>query len=277
MKVFISCDMEGISGITGPEETDPAKHTYERCRKLMTADVNSAVEGALLGGATEVLVNDSHWNMRNILIEDLNAKAQLISGNSKPLSMMQGIDHTFDLAIFVGYHARAGTSAAIMDHTYTTMLSDVWINEKLVGETGINAGIAGHFGVPVGAVTGDDKLVKEATSLLGDIETAAVKEGIDRYAAKCRPLDQSHTLITNASRRAVERRAEFKPLKHAVPVQFKVRFVSTAEAAVVRALPFVREEDPRAISFVCQDFLEGFKIFRSILGLASTRREENFG
>lgn len=278
MKAFISCDIEGISGITGPEETDPTKHAHERSRKLMTGDVNAAIEGALLAGADEILVNDSHWTMRNVLIEELNEKAELISGNSKPLTVMQGIDETFDLALFVGYHARAGTTAAVMDHTiFSRLVSDVWINGTLVGETGINAGIAGHFGVPVGLVTGDDKLAKEATSLLGPIETAIVKEGIDRYAAKCYPLNRTHELIRDTARRAIERRKEFKPLKFAAPFKFTVRLAFSAEAATTSTLPFVRQEDPRTVSVVSNDFLETFKIFRSMLALASTRVDEVFG
>lgn len=278
MKVFISCDLEGISGITGPEETDPSKRAHERSRKLMTADVNAAIEGASVAGADEILVNDSHWTMRNVLIEELNEKAELISGNSKPLTMMQGIDKTFDVAMFVGYHARAGTTGAIMDHTiFSRLVSDIWINGVLVGETGINAAIAGHFGVPVGLVTGDDKVTKEATSLLGTIETAIVKEAIDRYSARCYPLKRSHDLIRNAATRAVERRKEFKPLRYDAPYKFTVRFASSSEATITTTLPFVKQEDPRTISIVSSDYLEAFKIFRSLLALASTRLDEAFG
>jgi len=278
MKVFISCDMEGVSGITGPEETNPKKDAYRRFRKIMTGDVNAAVEGALLAGATEILVNDSHWDMRNILVEELNPKAQLISGSDKPLSMMQGIDDSFDLAMFVGYHARAGTAAAIMDHTiFGKMVVDVWINEALVGETGINAGIAGYFGVPVGAVTGDDKVTREAMALLGNIETAVVKESIDRYAARCFPLGQSRERIKNAAKRAVVRKGELKVLKYPSPVKFKVRLASSAEAAVACTLHGVTREDPRTVSLIADDFLEAFRMFRATLGLASTKADEAFG
>lgn len=228
-------------------------------------------------GAEEVLINDSHWNMRNILIEELNPKAQLISGDGKPLSMMQGIDDSFDLALFVGYHARAGTEAAVMDHTFFgKMVADVWINDKPTGETGINAGIAGYFGVPVGAVTGDDKLVKEARDLLGAIETATVKHGINRYAAKCLSTTQSHKLIKNAARRAVERREEFKPIKYSPPVKFTVRLASTAEAEIASTLPMVNREDPRTVSVVSENYLEAFHMF-GILALASTGANELFG
>jgi len=278
MKLFISCDMEGISGITGPNETDPEKPEYQRCRHLMVGDVNAAIEGALAADADEVLVNDSHDGMRNILIEELNPKAQLISGVSKPLSMMQGIDSSFDLTMFVGYHAMAGVEAAVMNHTwYGRMVDDVWINGKLVGETAINAGTAGYFGVPVGAVAGDDKLASEATKLLGKIETAVVKEGIDRYTAKCLPLTKCRELIKQATKRAVERRKEFKPFKHSSPVTFKVRFASTSEAATACWLPMVKREDSRTVSFTFDDYLDSFRTFHAVLALASTSQDRIFG
>ncbi len=278
MKVFISCDMEGISGVTGPDDVDPKKDVYKRFQKIMTGDVNAAVEGVLLGGADEILVNDSHNGMRNILIEELNPKAQLISGDTKPLCMMQGIDRSFDLAMFVGYHAMAGTEAAVLNHTiYGKMVSDVWVNESLVGETGINAGIGGYFGVPVGVVTGDDKVAHEATSLLGNVETAVVKEGIDRYTAKCLPLTQSRELIKKSAKRAVERKKEFGAFRYSSPVKFKVRLASTAEAAAAKLLPVVKCEDPRTVSVTFDDYLEAFRTFLGVLQLASTVSTPVFG
>lgn len=271
MKIFISCDMEGISGVTGRDDVDPKKDAYKRFQKIMTGDVNAAVEGALLGGADEILVNDSHDAMRNILIEELNPKARLISGDTKPLCMMQGIDSSFDLAMFVGYHAMAGTDAAVLNHTfYMTLVGDVWINGTLVGETGISAGIAGYFGVPIGAVTGDDKVAREATTLLGNIETAVVKEGIDRYTAKCLPLRESQELIKRVAKKAAERRREFKPLKYSSPVKFKVRLASTAETATAGLIPAVTIEDARTFSITSNDYLEAFRMFLGVLQLAST-------
>ena len=278
MKLFISCDMEGISGVTGPDDVDPRKDAYQRFRKIMTGDVNAAVEGALLSGVDDVLVNDSHDGMRNILIEELNPRAQLISGFTKPLCMMEGIDNSFDLAMYVGYHAMAGTEGAVMNHTfYGREVDDVWINDKLVGETAINSGIAGYFGVPVGAVAGDDKVTKEAASLLGNIETAVVKEGIDRYVAKCLPLNASRERIRNAAKKAVERRKEFKPLKYPSPVTFKIRFASTSEAATACLLPMVKSDDPRTVSFTQDDYLDAFHMYLGILALGSTARNEIFG
>jgi len=263
--------MEGISGVTGPDDVDPKKDAYKRFQKIMTGDVNAAVEGALLGGADEILVNDSHDGMRNILIEELNPKAQLISGDTKPLCMMQGINSSFDLAMFVGYHAMAGTEAAVLNHTfYSRMVSDVWINGNLAGETAINAAIAGYFGVAVGAVTGDDKIAHEATNLLGNIETAIVKEGIDRYVAKCLPLGESQRLITRTCKEAVERKKDFKPFIYSPPVKLSVRLATTAEAATASLLPAVTRLDPRTVSLMSTDYLEAFRIFLGILQLAST-------
>jgi len=278
MKLFISSDMEGISGVTGSDDADPDKEAYRRFRHVMTGDVNAAIEGALGAGVNEILVNDSHDGMRNILIEELNPKAQLISGVSKPLSMMQGLDSSFDLVMFVGYHAMAGTEAAVMNHTwYGRMVDDVWINGEVVGETAINAGIAGYFNVPVGAVTGDDKLAKEARKLLGNVEAAVVKEGIDRFTAKCLPLTTSRERIKTAANSAIKRRGEFKALKHSTPVTFKVRFASTSEAATACWLPMVKQEDPRTVSITFQDYLDAFRTFHAVLALASTAQDKGFG
>jgi len=278
MRLFISCDMEGISGVTGSDDIDPKKEPYQRFRKIMTGDVNAAIEGALMAGVDEVLVNDSHNGMRNILIEELNPKAQLISGYTKPLSMMQGIDNSFDLAMFVGYHALAGTAGAVMNHTfYGRMVDDVWVNDKLASEGGVNAGIAGYYSVPVGAVTGDDKITKELISLLGSIESAVVKEGIDRFVAKCLPLQQSRERIRNAAKRAVERRKEFKPLKISSPCTFKVRFASTSEAATACMLPIVKMIDPRTVAVTNDDYLDAFRTFHAVLSLASTAQDDIFG
>src|SRR5882724_11920611 len=193
MRVYISVDMEGIAGVVHESQTDPATPAfaaeYGRFRCLMTAEANAAVEGALAAGATRVLVNDSHWFMRNLLAEELHQAAELVSGDPKPRSMMQGIDEGgeggFDAALFIGYHARAGTRNAILDHTYADRIHEVRLNGKPVGELGLNAGLAGVHGVPVALVSGDSALAAEAKDLLGDgVATVIVKEAVSRHAAK---------------------------------------------------------------------------------------------
>jgi len=183
MRILISVDMEGISGVVLSDHTRSSHKEYERFRRLMTAEANAAIEGALAGGATEVIVNDSHARMANILIEDLNPAVQLISGSPKPYGMMQGIGPGTAGVFLVGYHSASGSASAVLEHTMSGRLVDLQLNGRSVGEMGFNAALAGSYSVPVLLVTGDDAMVREARALLGDIETVAVKEGITRSAA----------------------------------------------------------------------------------------------
>src|SRR5205823_10218197 len=183
MRVYISVDMEGIAGVVHESQTDPTDPAcaaeYGRFRRLMTAEANAAVEGAVAAGATRVLVNDSHWFMRNLLAEELHQAAELVAGDPKPRSMVQGIEGGFDAALFIGYHARAGTHNAILDHTYADRIYEVRLNGKPVGELGLNAALAGVHGVPVALVSGDSALATEAKDLLGQgVGTVIVKEAV---------------------------------------------------------------------------------------------------
>src|SRR5205823_11155188 len=189
MRVYISVDMEGIAGVVHEGQTDPTDPAcaaeYARFRRLMTAEANAAVEGALAAGATRVVVNDSHWFMRNLLAEELHQAAELVSGDPKPRSMVQAIDAGFDAALFIGYHARAGTRNAILDHTYADRIHEVRLNGRPVGELGINAGFAGVTGVPVALVSGDSGLAAEARELLGDhLAVPVAKEVVSGHAAR---------------------------------------------------------------------------------------------
>src|ERR687894_664177 len=189
MKVLISADMEGTCGVVTWVQVMPpevARHSeptsldeYTRTRQRMTAEVNAAVEGALAGGADEVIVNDSHDGMRNLLPDQLHPAVRFISGNDKPLGMMQGVDLADVGAVFyTGYHARAGTPAAPLAHTWTGYVNDVRFNGISTGEYGINAVVAGHFGVPVTLVTGDEKAVAQVQEFLGaSVVGVIVKQG----------------------------------------------------------------------------------------------------
>src|SRR2546428_12767308 len=172
----------------------------------MTAEANAAVEGALAAGATRVLVNDSHWFMRNLLAEELHQAAELVSGDPKPRSMVQDIDGGFDAALFIGYHARAGTRNAILDHTYADRIHDVRLNGKPVGELGLNAALAGVHGVPVALVSGDSAVAAEAKDLLGQgVGTVIVKEAVSRPPAKSGAPPAPCRLIPEEGPRAPKR------------------------------------------------------------------------
>ncbi len=266
MKVYVSCDMEGISGVVAGKQTGGSGEEYKRAQKLMTAEVNAAIEGAVSGGASEILVNDSHGNMRNILIEELNPSAQLISGSPKPLSMMQGIDSSFDAAFLIGYHAQAGTAYSVLDHSYSGIVYQVSLNGRPLGETGLNAALAGYFGVPVVLVSGDKLLVEEATALLGTVEGVAVKESYGRYAAKCLVPEAARALIREAAQKALSKGG--KPFVVEPPITLKVDFTSSAHLDMVELIPGAKRTGGRRIEFVHDDYLIVFKVWRAMLKLA---------
>jgi len=266
VKVYISCDMEGISGVVASKQTEMDGEEYKRAQKLMTGEVNAAIEGALAGGTSEVLVNDSHGSMRNILIEELNPGAQLVSGSPKPLSMMQGIDESFDAAFFIGYHAQAGTAYSVLDHTYSGIVYQVSLNGRPMGETGLNAALAGYFGVPVVLVTGDKLLTEEAVALLGSVEVVAVKESYGRSAARCLVPEAAHDLIRQAAQRALSRGG--KPFVVEPPITLAVDFTSSAHLDMAELIPGSRRTGGRHIEYTHDDFLTVYKVWRAMLTLA---------
>jgi len=272
MKVFISADMEGVAGIVHGEHTLREGKEHERARKLMTHEVNAAIEGVL--EATKratVVVNDSHGTMRNILPEELHEAAELITGSPKPLSMMQGIDSSFDAAFFTGYHARRGTYSGVLEHTYHGgVVSDIKINGKPMGETGINAALAGYFKVPVALVTGDRTVTEEALSVLGKVETVKVKEGVGRYAARCVSPARARLLIKEGASKALKNMKRFKPFKINAPIKVNVTFINTGMTEMAELLPGAKRVNGRTVSFASDDYLKAFKALRAMITLAGT-------
>src|SRR5574339_376104 len=208
MKILIATDMEGITGVTIWDQVTPGHAEYARFRKLMTQDVNAAIRGAFDGGADEVVIADGHWHGSNILVEELDPRARLNTGSPSPFSMMQGIDESVDGVMFVGYHARNGSPNAILDHTWSSRtVANVWLNDILTGEYGLNGALAGHFGVPVIMVSGDQTACAQVTELLGDMETAVVKQATSRFAAECLAPQVTQETICLSAERAVQRLA----------------------------------------------------------------------
>jgi len=254
MRVYISVDMEGISGVaTGGQLSD---QDYRRFCHLMTQDVNAAIEGAFRAGATKVLVNDAHGKMTNIVVEELDERATLISGSNKHLCQMEGIDQGFDAVFFIGYHAREGSDRAVINHTIAGVATtEIRRNGVPVGETAINAGIAGYYGVPVVLVTGDDKVVAEARHFLGDeIETVTVKTGLDRYAAECIPPKRTQKMIAEAAERALKKAKQIKPHFIEGPVTFEVEFKLTNQAYMASVFPCVEKIGPKTCRVSDRDY-----------------------
>jgi D-amino peptidase len=273
-KVFISADMEGISGIVHGDQTTPGTSEYSAGRKWMAGDVNAAVEGALEAGATEVVVNDSHGSMRNIDPDDLHPQAILISGSPKPLSMMQGIDASFAACLFIGYHAKAGTWDAILDHTISgSVVRAIKVNGVELPELGLNAAIAGYYGVPVVLVSGDAAVCRQTGEVLGkDVTTIAVKEAYGRLAAKLVPMAESRRLIKEGVKDALGKIARIKPFKMAAPYRFELAYHISAQADMgAMLLSEVTRPDARTLAFTANDLIEGFRTLRALISLAPAR------
>lgn len=272
MKILLATDMEGITGVTTWDQVTPGHAEYSRFRKLMTQDVNAAVRGAMDAGADEVIIADGHWNGSNILVEELDSRARLNTGSPSPFSMMQGIDESVDGVMFVGYHARNGTPNAILDHTWSSRtVANVWLNDILTGEYGLNAAVAGHFGVPVIMVSGDQTACAQVAELLGDIETAVVKQATSRFAAECLTPQASQELIRLAAERAVGRLAESDapdPLVLDAPVRVTIEFFTSDMADRATRIPFT-ERDGTRVSFTAQEMVTAYNAFRAMVMMAS--------
>jgi D-amino peptidase len=266
MKIYISVDMEGATGVVHREQLVPGGDDYGRSRKLLMSDVNAAVEGALAGGADEVLVNDGHGTMRNLLIEELHEGAELISGpwNNKPLVQSQGIDESFDLGFFVGYHARADTAGGLLAHTWVgKLIHAVVVNGRVVGETGINAGVLGCYGVPVGLATGGSDLVAEAEEFLPGALKVAVKQTIGYAVARCRTPGATAAEIRGraeeAVRRAAESRDAFPVFRFDEPADVRVRFHTWQMTERAAKWERVTRSDEREVRMEETSYLEAIK------------------
>jgi D-amino peptidase len=272
LRVLIAADMEGISGVVNWGQVTAGNAEYERFRRIMTADVNAAVKGAIQAGAEDVIVTDGHDQTNNIILEDLDPRVRLNAGSPNALSMVQGVDNSVNAAMLVGYHARAGTTNAVLDHTWSSKILNVWLNGRVHGEIGINAAMCGYYNVPVVMVTGDQAATSEAIDLLPQVEVAAVKQGRGRYAAECLPLEVAHLRIREAAARAISRmRIDTglqAPYKLEAPILVTVEFHLTIMADRVAILPGVDRLDGRRIQYTADDMLMAYRFFRSAVSLA---------
>jgi D-amino peptidase len=232
----------------------------------MTAEANAAIEGAVAGGATEVVVNDSHGGMDNILIEDLDPVARLITGSPKPFGMMEGVSRGVDAVFLIGYHARSGTPAAVHEHTWSGAIADVRINNIAAGELGLNAALAGAFGVPVVLVTGDRAATDEAAALLGDVATVTTKWGITRTAAECLHPSVVQALIREAAERALA--GDREPFLLDPPITLRVTFTRALHADGAAAVAGSRRIDGRTIEWTGGEMESVYTAFIRMANLA---------
>jgi D-amino peptidase len=267
MKIYISADIEGIGCVVRQEQSSPDGREYRWARKMMTEEVNAAIRGAFDGGASEVVVADSHNVGLNLLPEELDARASLIMGSPRPLSMMDGIHTGFDAAFLVGYHGKAGTADCNLVHIFNRRIAAVHVNGIAIGEIGMSAGLAGFYGTPVALLTGDDQAVGEAVRLLPGVETAEVKKAIGAYAAHCLHPEKSRALIYEGAKRATSRRDAWPLFRVDPPVELTMRFTTASAVDRVLRMPGVERQDGLTVRFAGKDFLEAFKAFNTMADL----------
>lgn len=257
LKVFISADMEGVAGVVTPEQLGPSGFEYGRFREFMTEEVLAAIAGAREAGATEIVVADSHGNMQNLLIERLPADVRLVRGSPRPLSMMEGIDSTFDAVLFIGYHAGATSHTGVRAHTMSSArYAAVALNGTPIAESGMNAAIAGHFGVPVVMVSGDDAAVAEVQALVPGVEGAVVKRAIGFHAAETMTPEAARALIRERARAGVANATRARPHTVTTPVRLDLTFKNYRPAEVLAYLPVVERPADRTIRYTADNILD---------------------
>jgi D-amino peptidase len=272
LKIYISADMEGISGVsTWDVQAHADGREYEKFRRIMTQEVNAAIAGAYEAGATEVLVSDSHGSGQNIDIELLDKRARLVRAFPRPLGMMQGIDSSFGAVVFIGYHAGEGQADAILAHTNTGRLI-VKLNGNEMPEAGFNGAIAGHFGVPVVFLSGDQTITKQAITLFGPIEAVAVKEATGFFSATMMHPEEAQRLIRIGVKRGIEKRAQIKPYQVAKPVKLEMTFYDILQAEMVSYLPAVERPKGNTIVFTAHDIVEACKFLFAVTSLNKFRQ-----
>jgi D-amino peptidase len=272
VKVYISADMEGVCGVTHSAQCRPGHPDYERFRRLLTQEVNSAIEGAIDGGATDVLVNDSHFAMTNIVIEELHPRASLISGSNKLTAQMEGLDETFAAVFFVGYHEGDGQGDGVINHTLmSATIRRVLVNGTVVDEALINAAVAADFGVPVALLTGDDRVCSHISNTIENVQTAPVKRAIDRLSAENLPVHEARRIIRERASLAMEGVGDgtIKPAAAFAPVRFDVEFRLSSAAHLCTLFPAVERTGPCSIAFERPTMIEAYKLFWG-LGIVGT-------
>ncbi|OWA20232.1 M55 family metallopeptidase [Streptomyces sp. CS057] len=273
MKTLISVDMEGISGIVHSTETNPERYDYQRGRELMTADANAVIAGVLDADPTaEVLVADAHGTFRNLLPEQLDRRARLARGKPRSLNMLAGLDEETDAALFVGYHVRAGEGPGVLAHTMNGEILDVRVAGRSLGEIGLNAAMAGHLGVPVVLLSGDDAACAEMNDLVPAAVTVPVKDALGMAAAVTLHPEEARDRLRRAAADAVARREEIQPLALTGTLNVEVDLASPHTVDLATLVPGVsRTGGARTVAFTSPDYATAYRLILLLAQLASIK------
>lgn len=257
LKVLISVDMEGITGVVTGEQLGPSGFEYARFREFMTAEAIAAVEAAKESGATEIVVVDAHGNGQNLLIDRFPPDVRIVRSWPRPLGMMHGIDSSFSAAVFVGYHSATTNMHGVRAHTISSgTFAGIFLNRTPMSESGINAALAGHFGVPVVMISGDDAAVAEAQQLIGPMEGAVVKHAVSFHSAITLTPAAGQALIREKVKAGLARRSTIRPYVIRGPLRLDVTFKNYTPAEVATYLPGIERRDAHTIRFTARDITE---------------------
>jgi D-amino peptidase len=257
MKIYISADMEGVVGAVTGEQLGPGGFEYERFRQFMTNEVNAAIDAARAAGATEFVVSDSHGNGQNLLIDQLPDDVTIVRSWPREHSMMAGIDDTFDGVIFIGYHSSTNNTNGVRAHTMSSAnITSLRLNGMTMTEGSMNAAIAGHFGVPVIMVSGDDVAVAENQVIIGDIEGAVVKWATGFHSARTLTPEAAYEVIRTRTKSAIDRIADFKPYVLETPIELELSLKHYQPVELLGYLSNVERVNSHTIRFVGKDITE---------------------
>lgn len=273
LKVYISADMEGITGVASVDQLVPTSFEYNQARQWMTAEVLAAIQGAREAGATEFVVSDSHGNGESLLIDKFPADVPITIVRSfpRPLGMMEGIDSTFGAVIFIGYHAATTSMTGVRAHTMSSaLLTRIALNGVSQSEAGINAAIAAQFGVPVVMITGDDAIVGETKQRLGNLEGVVVKRAIGFHSTATLTPEVAQARIRQQAKTAVTRRAEMKPYTMTKPLTIEVSFKNYRPVELLGYLPNIQRVDAHTVRFVGRDMVEVSKFLEFVTSYDAT-------
>jgi D-amino peptidase len=259
VKVYISADMEGITGVASADQLSPASFEYAQARQWMTGEVLAAIQGAREAGATEFVVSDSHGNGESLLLDKFpsDIPITIVRSFPRPLGMMEGIDSSFAAVIFIGYHAATTSATGVRAHTMSSaLLTRIALNGTPQSEAGINAAIAAQFGVPVVMITGDDAIVNETKQRLGPVEGVVVKRALGFHSAATVTPEVGQARIRQQAKTAVGRRAEMKPYTMTKPISVEVSFKNYRPVELLGYLPNVQRIDAHTVRFTGRDMIE---------------------
>ncbi len=270
MKIYVSADMEGITGLVDPLQVEPGERDYPYARQMMMSDLTAAIEGAFEAGATEVWGNDSHECMTNLQVDQLPRGVRVIMGRNKLFSMMEGFDNTFSGVFFIGYHAKAGTPFACYTHTSSHRFQQVLINGVPAGEFLINGAVAGYFHVPVIMVSGDQAVAEEARQLSPKIETAIVKNSMGYRCTASLPREESADLIRKTAIEAVKKIGSIEPVFPQSPYTLEMVMRREVYADIILRLPNADRKDAYTVVIRDRDYLNIFKYFLASMTIAES-------